>query len=114
MGSPGFAAAEGQLVGLRATGQPVEKRLEILEATARQMEAEVHKLRGEFKREQVARTKGLEKLQQEFDMRSEQTSRLVESVHTGGLSMSIAGLLWLAAGVVLTSVPDSLHPFFCE
>lgn len=56
-----------------------------------------------------------ERIQQESQARSEQVAKLddlLARVHTGGIYISLAGLIWLAVGVVMTSIPSEIARLF--
>lgn len=105
---PATMVLEGQVVNLIATGQPVERRLDILEVETRKIREELTEANRQLRREQAQRTKEISGTRQQIETRTQETSRLLASVHTGGMSISIAGLFWLALGVVLASIPDEI------
>ncbi|HEY6641114.1 hypothetical protein [Povalibacter sp.] len=63
-------------------------------------------VQADLKREQTERVQAVQAMQHELIAQTKKTMELLKSVHTGGLSMSIAGLLWLAVGVVVATFPD--------
>jgi hypothetical protein len=87
---------------------PVERRLTVLEENVnllqKQVDEDVDELRGRIAGLKAQADREAQERRQDV----ERTARQVEEVAVGGLHLESIGLLWLALGVVGTSVPAEI------
>jgi hypothetical protein len=102
----GVAVVGGRARVRRGAGATVEQRLDVLESNPKSFETEFDESTSELS----SRTGRLEKeLRRERDDRKAadgKTWSQIEETAIGGLHLEVVGLVWLALGVVGTSIPD--------
>jgi hypothetical protein len=107
----GGLSATGSVGTVTPSGLTTEQRLDALTKRVDEMQrahaAEIGKVREDLNRTNDA-------LGQESDERRTTTklNELLKHAQTGGLDMSLGGLVWLAVGVVATCIPDELARWF--
>lgn len=91
-------------------GDPLEIRVVALMRNTERLRDELYHLQGEVESHRAAYE---EALRRESDHRTEGDRRIdakLEEVHTGGVYLSLLGVVWLLVGVTFATIPDVLAP----
>lgn len=104
----GGVSATGSVGMVTAPGLSVEQRLDWLTRRVEEMDrahtAALDRVRGDLERAKHA----IDRESEERKTTTTQLAELLKRAQTGGLDMSLGGLVWLTVGVVATCIPDEL------
>lgn len=99
-------------VGHATLTTTLEERLGMVEKRLAAHMHEIAQLRTQLAQETSARTQAISTEQSARAQADHELRQLLDDVQTGGVMLAFAGLIWLACGIVLTSIPDWLACHF--
>ena len=91
-----------------ADGEPLEKRVDAIEANLREIETRVRTAEGSISSNERAFKSMLRQESEERTAHDQVLHRKIEATSTDGLRLAAAGAFWLAAGVVLSTASPEL------
>jgi hypothetical protein len=86
----------------------VEDRLRALEANVKDASDRANMALQELDQEVRARTEAVKTERFERERAIAEVQRLMEAVETGGLSLSAIGIVWIAVGLTMSTIPVEL------
>jgi hypothetical protein len=101
-------SATGYLSHGTPTNPTLEDRIVALEANLQGVNERVDQVQREFHKEVVARDEALSSERQAREMEDTEIKQKLESVETGGLDVSMMGVVWLAIGLTFSTIPNEL------
>lgn len=90
------------------TNPTIDARIQALEENIRLVNDRVNQTQNEMDQEFRKQTDALKQEQQIRSDEDQHTRSKMESTNTGGLHISAMGALWLAVGVIMSSIPSEL------
>ena len=108
--SLGAMSAAGRAYGWRnvTANATVEERVSALEANVKDVNDRVNTALRELDQEVRTRGEAVKTERSERQHAIQQVERKMEAVETGGLSLSAVGIVWLAVGLTLSTIPVEL------
>jgi len=95
-------------LSVSTTDKSIEARLKVLEQNVAAMEARFAADIGDLGKRIQALSQAHDQRTQEHSARLTTVERQLLAAQTGGLDLSLSGLVWLMAGTVLVSIPDEI------
>lgn len=110
VGSLGAMTASGRAYVLRGIpdNATVEERLLALEANVKDVSDRANTALRELDQEVRTRTEDVRTERSERQRAIEEAQRKMEAVETGGLNLSAVGIVWLAVGLTMSTIPVEL------
>jgi len=103
-----IASATGYLSHGTPPNPTLEDRIVALEANLQGVNEHVDQVQREFHKEVVARDEALSSERQAREKEDTEIKQKLESVETGGLDVSMMGVVWLAIGLTFSTIPNEL------
>ena len=91
---------------------PIEKRLAVVEANLLDVNVRLVQVKQQLDQETGKITSELEKERHLRKEEDEETRRKLALSHTGGLSISVMGLVWLFCGLILSTASTEIAKWF--
>jgi hypothetical protein len=108
----GRATMTGDLTVVKRAPDPntlsIEDRIATLEAESREQKSKLEDTQRRLALEAVARESGDSEVRTTGERSVGELRKLLEATQTSGVTLSLAGLLWLLVGTVMTSIPGEL------
>lgn len=101
------ASVNGQFVVVKAE-RTIEQRVELLEAELIEVRRDASELRASVTKQRSELEGLIGREAAERDKAISMVSELLSRAQTGGINLSLVGLVWLATGVIMTSIPAEL------
>jgi hypothetical protein len=86
----------------------LEDRVAALEANVRGVNEHVNQVQRELRQEVTARDEALSSERRAREKENTEIKQKLESAETGGLHVSMMGVIWLAAGLTLSTIPNEI------
>lgn len=86
----------------------IEDRIATLEAEAREQRSKLGATQRRLASEAAARARGDSEVRATGERSLGELRKLLEEAQTSGVTLSLAGLVWLLVGTVMTSIPGEL------
>ena len=109
----GMLKAEGQLVHLEKGSPSIEEEIGFLKQDVRDLREGQDRLKSDLDSERNDRIAGDKKVHARSVELAHQIARQLRDVQTGGLNASFVGLIWVAVGGVMTSIPGEFASIVC-
>jgi hypothetical protein len=82
------------------------QRINVLEREVKRLDREIADTRNSLHQQEADQSRALQSEQREREAKDHEISALLEKSATGGLHLSLIGVVWLLVGVFLGSLPD--------
>jgi len=104
----GSLTATGTVTGAMKADATPEERLSHLDLEIARIDKEIDDVRANVARNKAELRAEFGAKTQDLDANQAELARVLALAQTGGINLSLAGLVWLAVGVVLTSIPTEI------
>jgi hypothetical protein len=101
-------SATGTLSNATPLSPTLEERIVALEENLRGVNERVDQVRRELHKEAVARDEAFSSERRAREKEDTEIKQKLESVETGGLYVSMMGVVWLAIGLTFSTIPNEL------
>ena len=101
-------SARGQTLYTPSSNQTLEERVGALETQFQTMSMRIEQTQVDLNQEVSARKDALAEEREAREKEDATIKRKLETVETGGLHISMIGVVWLAAGLTLSTIPNEL------